>query len=180
MVGLDQYLDPSFDYTRDPAMLFNPMMQAPAPAATTDMLGSVMQLLGSRGGGGGRRGGPLPQGSGDVEIFFGGNKFNPSSVDSTHMGHLHFGDPDLAGDELTRVLRRIERMGFDVGENPHFGGVAPVHTKNSLHYLKGGGAGDINYNGDVLHGAARRRLGKTASEDKALGFLEHWLMRRFG
>ena len=45
--------------------------------------------------------------------------------------------------------KRLQSMGFHVGENKAFGGVAPVHSKNSWHYRNG--AIDVNWDG---HGQA--------------------------
>lgn len=48
-------------------------------------------------------------------------------------------------DALLALGRRLQAAGYQVGENPAFGGVNPVHTKNSAHYS--GDALDINYDG---------------------------------
>lgn len=113
-------------------------------------------------------------GGGDVEIFYGGNRFNPSSVDSTHPEHLHFA---MERGPVNKVLRRIDRMpGFEVGENPLFGGVAPVHKEGSWHYRRGpsggGRAGDINYTAG--------EGGRFDDEASALNWLERWLVGHYG
>lgn len=50
---------------------------------------------------------------------------------------------------LVEFGKRLQAMGFHVGENKAFGGVAPVHAKNSWHYRNG--AIDVNWDG---HGQA--------------------------
>lgn len=109
-------------------------------------------------------GASAPNASGLLELFYGGNRFNPSSVDPTHMGHLHV----AMDDGIVRLGRKLQRLGFDVGENPAFGDVAPVHTENSYHYS--GDALDVNYNGG----------GRFRNEDRALSWLEHWLAQNYG
>lgn len=48
-----------------------------------------------------------------------------------HSDHVHV----AAGPKTTvRLGKRAQQMGLHVGENPHFGGVAPVHVANSNHY----------------------------------------------
>ena len=96
------------------------------------------------------------QGS-DIEVLYGKNV-------EGHTGHLH-----LAAEKgLKKLGRVLERKGFDVGENPAFGGVDPVHTQGSQHYS--GNAFDVNYNGD----------GRWDSEAEALKWLKRKLKRRFG
>lgn len=110
--------------------------------------------------------------SGLEEIIFGGNRLNPSSADPSHPSHLHAG-----GNNILPLLRWIDNLpGFEVGENKHFGGVAPVHTDNSWHYRnrkgqvradkQGVGAGDINYVGG----------GRFKNENRALTWLERILL----
>lgn len=115
---------------------------------------------GRRGGGGG--GDFWDRFGGDIEIFYGGNKFNPSSVDASHGGHLHWA---AQRGPLVKALKRIERMGFDVWQHPKFGGVGK-HSPGSWHYE--GRAGDINYYGG----------GRWDSEAQALDWLERFLARR--
>lgn len=144
----------------------NPGASAPGPMANPTFDAMLGLLAQPQGGGGG--GAPsLPRGTGsDLEIFYGGNAFNPSSVDSTHPSHLHFAMP---GGPVKRILKRIDRMpGFDVGEHPAFGGVAPVHTEGSHHYRRD--AGDINYQGG----------GRFQTEADALDWLERMLVRKYG
>lgn len=58
------------------------------------------------------------------------------------------------GGDLTRVGNivqlglMLQRMGYQVGEHPRFGGVAPVHTAGSYHYR--GRAIDVNHGGDEM------------------------------
>lgn len=104
--------------------------------------------------------------TGDLEIIYGGNQFNPTSNDSTHTGHLHFAAE--GGVPLGRLGRKLQRKGFDVGEHPKFGGVDPVHSNNSWHYK--GRALDVNYRGG----------GRWENEAQALNWLERWLKRKYG
>lgn len=105
-----------------------------------------------------------PSGNGSLlELFYGGNKFNPSSVDPTHQGHLHVAKQK----GIVKLGRYLQSLGFDVGEHPAFGGVAPVHTTNSHHY--DADALDINYAGG----------GRWKDEAHALNWLEKYLARRY-
>lgn len=51
----------------------------------------------------------------------------------------------LSTSDLVSLGRELQAMGFDVGENPAFGGVSPVHAPNSYHYR--GRAIDVNWPG---------------------------------
>jgi len=54
-----------------------------------------------------------------------------SSVWAGHRDHVHV----AAGPKTVVALGKLaEKMGLHVGENPHFGGVAPVHVPGSYHY----------------------------------------------
>jgi hypothetical protein len=63
-----------------------------------------------------------------------GRDVDPSvyaSVWDAHANHVHV----AAGPNTVVKLGKLaQRMGLHVGENPHFGGVAPVHVKGSYHY----------------------------------------------
>lgn len=93
----------------------------------------------------------------DVEVLYG------SDVPG-HAGHLHF----AAQKGIVPLGKKLQKLGFDVGEHPAFGGVAPVHTSGSHHYNKD--ALDINYRGG----------GRWGDEAQALGWLERKLTKRFG
>lgn len=55
----------------------------------------------------------------------------PQGFVSGHTDHVHV----AAGPKTVVELGRLaQSMGLRVGENPRFGGVAPVHVKNSYHY----------------------------------------------
>ena len=153
-----------YGYIKDPRSAAG---GAPPSNPTFDALLGMLAL--SRGGGGGGGGGgslALPGGStSDLEIIYGGNAFNPTSSDASHPSHLHFA---LPGGPIKKALRRIDRMpGFEVGEHPAFGGVAPVHTEGSHHY--NADAGDINYVGG----------GRFKNEARALDWLEGMLAKRY-
>jgi hypothetical protein len=69
------------------------------------------------------------QGPGGIDIKDG--KVQPQGFVSGHQDHVHV----AAGPKTTRYLGSLaEQMGLHVGENPAFGGVNPVHVKNSYHY----------------------------------------------
>lgn len=155
-MGMDELLAP-YSYITDP-------IGAAAQPQGPSGLDNLTQILLSQGRG--RQTRPrLPSGGGgsDTEIIYGGNKFNPTSNDSTHSSHLHF----ALQQGIVPVGRKLQRLGFDVGEHPKFGGVAPVHTSGSHHY--NADALDINYNGG----------GRWNSEAKALNWLERWLASRY-
>lgn len=66
------------------------------------------------------------------------------------MGDLMTGSesdvgPSAPSGNLVSIGRWLQGLGFQVGENPAFGGVAPVHAKNSYHYQ--GRAIDVNWAG---------------------------------
>jgi hypothetical protein len=74
-----------------------------------------------------------------LELFYNGpggiNAKNgvrePKGFVSGHTDHVHV----AAGPKTVVALGQLaEQMGLHVGENPHFGGVHPVHVKNSNHY----------------------------------------------
>lgn len=70
------------------------------------------------------------------------------------LDHLNrYGDlPGMGGyasGGLVAFGRKLQEMGLNVSEHPAFGGVHPVHSKNSWHYKSG--AVDVNYDG---HGQA--------------------------
>lgn len=157
-MGMNELLAP-YSYIKDPLA----GLQQPKPDGG---LNNLTQILLSQAGGGQNRGVPLPAGGSgdDIEIIYGGNQFNPTSNDSTHGGHLHF----ALQRGIVPVGRKLQGLGFDVGEHPKFGGVAPVHTQGSHHY--NADAIDVNYNGG----------GRWNSEQRALNWLEHWLSRRYG
>jgi phage-related protein len=53
--------------------------------------------------------------------------------------------PGQGGGTLIALGHALQSMGFQVSENPAFGGVSPVHAKGSYHYL--GRAIDVNWPG---------------------------------
>jgi hypothetical protein len=94
------------------------------PAATkgTKVSGSkVLELIFNDGGKG--------YGIKDGKTVNGQQVFN--TVWAGHATHVHV----AAGPKTVVVLGRLaQRMGLQVGENPHFGGVDPVHVQGSYHY----------------------------------------------
>lgn len=55
----------------------------------------------------------------------------PQGFVSGHTDHVHV----AAGPKTVVALGKLaQQMGLHVGENPKFGGVNPVHAKNSYHY----------------------------------------------
>jgi hypothetical protein len=90
------------------------------------------------GGGGGVLHGRKP--SNLLELFWQGangidvknGQVQPQGFVSGHTDHVHV----AAGPKQMRSLARQARAedGLHVGENPHFGGVNPVHVKGSYHY----------------------------------------------
>ncbi len=83
-----------------------------------------------------------------------------------------FGDlPGMGGyasGGLVQFGKRLQGMGFNVAENKAFGGVSPVHSKNSWHYRDG--AIDVNYDG---HGQAF----ETAKINSIIGLAKQFGLR---
>jgi hypothetical protein len=96
-----------------------------APAKTPTPSGpagsEVLELIHNDGGKGyGIKDGQVVNGS---QVFAG--------VWAGHADHVHV----AAGPQTVVELGRLaQRMGLHVGENPHFGGVTPVHVQGSYHY----------------------------------------------
>jgi len=83
-----------------------------------------------------------------------GQMVNGSSVFSGvwdgHKDHVHV----AAGPKTVLVLGKLaQQMGLHVGENPHFGGVDPVHVPGSYHYK--GEAIDVSGTPDLMARYAR-------------------------
>lgn len=122
------------------------------PSTAVDPLAVAMSMMGQPSGMGG--GGGTPVNGLDGLLWQVPN----------HYDHLHF-----ARDRgIVPLGRKLQRMGFDVGEHPAFGGVDPVHTSGSQHYE--GDAIDVNYYGG----------GRWANETQALNWLSRWLNRKYG
>ena len=98
-----------------------------------------------------------------LELIVGGNRINPHSADPSHTGHGHV----AMEHGIVKLGKYLQGLGFDVGEHPAFGGVAPVHTTNSHHYNKN--AIDVNYYGG----------GRWDNERQALNWLEKYLLKRY-
>jgi hypothetical protein len=72
------------------------------------------------------------QGAGGINVKHG--KVQPQGFVSGHKDHVHAAaDPA----DILRLAKLAQSMGLHVGENVAFGGVAPVHVKNSNHYATG-------------------------------------------
>jgi hypothetical protein len=69
------------------------------------------------------------QGQGGIDVKNGQRV--PQGFVSGHTDHVHV----ASGPKRTVQLGELaQRMGLHVGENPRFGGVAPVHVQGSYHY----------------------------------------------
>jgi hypothetical protein len=66
-----------------------------------------------------------------------------TSIGGTVFGAL--GGHDIGTAALVQGGRYLQSLGFEVGENPEFGGVSPVHAPGSYHYQ--GRAIDVNWPG---------------------------------
>ena len=55
----------------------------------------------------------------------------PQGFVSGHQDHVHVAS---GPQQVLRIARKAQQMGLHVGENPQYGGVAPVHATNSYHY----------------------------------------------
>jgi hypothetical protein len=68
-----------------------------------------------------------------------------SAVWAGHQNHVHV----AAGPKTVVTLGKLaQQMGLHVGENPHFGGVHPVHAPDSYHYK--GEAIDVSGNAKAM------------------------------
>lgn len=108
----------------------------------------------SGGGGGGALPGLQGKGSGVFELFYdpqGGWKYGKQiGAIGGHSDHVHV----AAGPKTIVALGELaQKMGLHVGENPHFGGVAPVHVSGSFHYKDEA----IDVSGDTAKMAAYAR-----------------------
>lgn len=74
------------------------------------------------------------------------------------------------GKDIVGLGRLLQAQGFHVSEHPAFGGVLPVHTKNSKHYV--GRAIDVN--ADSLPGGEAMNLDRIAGMIRALGYQVIW------
>jgi hypothetical protein len=98
-----------------------------------------MDLSGAVGAGGGgaprakRRPGQIKelfwQGPGGIDVKNG--QLEPQGFVSGHQDHVHVASGPK---RIVRLGKLAEQMGLHVGENPHFGGVNPVHVNGSYHY----------------------------------------------
>jgi hypothetical protein len=99
------------------------------------------------------------QGPGGVDVKNG--RVIPQGSVSGHQDHVHV----AAGPKTVRYLGGLaQQLGLHVGENPAFGGVTPVHVKDSYHYRNGGEAIDVSGNP-----AAMRRYAKSVARMYGLG-----------
>ncbi|HEX6020630.1 MAG TPA: hypothetical protein VFZ00_01460 [Solirubrobacter sp.] len=76
----------------------------------------------------------------------------------------------MAKGGIVALGRRLQRQGYNVSENPAFGGVHPVHVKGSLHYR--GQALDIN--ADNWPGGEPKALDRLAAQLKGQGWHVLW------
>lgn len=91
------------------------------------------------------------QGQGGIDVK-NGQKV-PQGFVSGHQDHVHV----AAGPKTVVELGQLaQSMGLHVGENPHFGGVNPVHVKNSYHYRNGGEAIDVSGDPAKMRAFAKR------------------------
>lgn len=89
------------------------------------------------------------QGEGGIDVKNG--QVIPQGSVSGHRDHVHV----AAGPKTVVQLGRLaEQMGLHVGENPHFGGVNPVHVPHSYHYK--GEAIDVSGNPSQMRKYAHR------------------------
>jgi hypothetical protein len=72
------------------------------------------------------------QGAGGINVKHG--KVQPQGFVSGHKDHVHAA---ASPEDILRLAKLAQSMGLHVGENVAFGGVAPVHVKNSNHYATG-------------------------------------------
>jgi hypothetical protein len=119
-----------------------PRARATASARGSGKGGSeVLELIHNDGGKG--------YGIKDGQVVNGQQVF--SSVWAGHANHVHV----AAGPQTVVALGRLaQSMGLHVGENPHFGGVTPVHVPGSYHYK--GEAIDVSGDPRLMDAYARK------------------------
>jgi hypothetical protein len=97
------------------------------------------------------------QGPGGINIKNG--QLEPQGFVPGHQDHVHV----AAGPKTVVELGRVAQgMGLHVGENPHFGGVNPVHVQDSYHYKNEA----IDVSGDTKKMAAFARYVKRYSQSR--------------
>lgn len=69
------------------------------------------------------------QGAGGINVKHG--RVVPQGFVSGHRDHVHVAS---TRGKIVKIGRLAQRMDLHVGENPHFGGVNPVHISGSYHY----------------------------------------------
>lgn len=69
------------------------------------------------------------QGQGGIDVKNGA--VVPQGFVSGHQDHVHVASGPK---QVLRIAKQAQRMGLNVGENPNFGGVHPVHVQGSYHY----------------------------------------------
>lgn len=95
------------------------------------------------------------QGYGSMEGFFRGNS------------RPHY----MSVGGITKLGHEVQGMGpYTVGENSHFGGVHPVHVKNSLHYRDEA----LDINADSAPGGEKKWLDKLAAKLMGEGWHVLW------
>lgn len=130
---ISQFLDRSGQNPVDFAMGIRSLRDVPAQTVTSPSPTSPSAAAGSGAGRTGHGGSKLLelfwQGPGGIDVKNG--KKVPQGFVSGHADHVHV----AAGPQTVVALGRLaQNMGLHVGENPHFGGVNPVHVANSYHY----------------------------------------------
>lgn len=89
------------------------------------------------------------QGSGGINAKNGA--VVPQGFVGGHTDHVHVAANRKA---IVKLGKLGQRMGLHVGENNHFGGVAPVHVQNSNHYV--GKAIDVSGDPELMRKFAHR------------------------
>lgn len=93
------------------------------------------------------------QGQGGINVKNG--KVVPQGFVTGHADHVHV----AAGPKTIVALGQMaQQMGLKVGENPHFGGVHPVHAPHSYHYS--GEAIDVSGNPNAMKQFAHQVAGE--------------------
>lgn len=117
-------------------------------------------------------------GSGDRPIYAAGGFYDPSSAGGSTTSNRDAssgsGIAGVAQGDIVALGRRLQQMGYAVGEHPLFGGVSPTaHVPDSYHYRPGGAALDIN--ADTFPGGEMPALDKLAAMLAKAGW--HYLWR---
>jgi hypothetical protein len=98
-------------------------------------------------------GAPRFQGGGIVELL---HPFNDPAGHGGSNSHLHIAMTNV--ERLIALGRKLQRLGWLVGEHPAFGGIQGRHAPGGYHYRPGGQAIDVNWPDPGAEGGKIRQI----------------------